>query len=290
MRHVLFILVLFCAGCTSLKLSQANPEPIPQFQGAEKPVKVALVLGGGGAKGVAHIGVLQELEKAGIRPDLIVGCSSGAIIGALYADHPSSNRLEELLIDLKRSDLVNISFSRFGMTKGTMLEKFLQNHLEAFQFHELKIPFIAVATDLATGELVELGGGPIIPAVHASSAVPGVFNPVYYLGRYLIDGGVVSPIPVGIAKKYGAKVVIAVDIGEGLTKKDPSNLFAIAERSVHISYKKLTEYAVQEADVLIQMDFEDIGMFSDKHNREIYKRGREKTREMLPQIKTVIQD
>ncbi|WP_194848082.1 patatin-like phospholipase family protein [Candidatus Neptunochlamydia vexilliferae] len=234
MGYVLFILTLFCVGCTSLKLSQAKPEPIPQFQGVKKPVKVALVLGGGGSKGIAHIGVLQELEQAGIHPDLIIGCSSGAIIGSLYADHPSVVRLEELLIDLKRSDLMDISFSRFGLTKGTMLETFLEKHLEAFQFHQLKIPFIAVAADLATGELIELGRGPIIPAIHASSAAPGVFNPVYYLGRYLVDGGVVNPIPVNIAKKYGAEVVIAVDIGEELTKKDPSNLFAIAERSLYI--------------------------------------------------------
>lgn len=282
--------LLFCAGCSSMKLTQSEPEPIPQFQLPAEPVKVALVLGGGGSKGLAHVGVLYELEQAGIHPDLIVGCSSGALIGALYADQPQLARLESLLINLKRSDILDFSLfsSPFGLVKGYLLRAFLKENLKARRFEQFQIPFIAVATDLLTGELIEFGSGEIIPAVHASAAVPGVFDPVRYLGRYLVDGGTADPVPAAVAKKHGARVIIAVDVGEDLSSKEPYHLFHVAQRSLEISYRKLSEYVTRDADVVIRMNFQDLGMFSDRHNKEIYEHGREKAREMLPQIQQVI--
>ncbi|WP_316355670.1 patatin-like phospholipase family protein [Candidatus Neptunichlamydia sp. REUL1] len=273
-----------------MKLAQSEPDPIPQFQLPPQPVKVALVLGGGGSKGLAHVGVLHELEQAGIHPDLIVGCSSGAIIGALYADQPHVKRLESLLTNLKRSDILDFSLfsSPFGFVKGFLLKSFLMENLKARRFEQFQIPFIAVATDLSTGELIEFGGGEIIPAVHASAAVPGVFDPVKYLGRYLVDGGAADPIPADVAKKYGARVIIAVDVGEDLSSKEPYHLFHVAQRSLEISYRRLSEYVTRDADVVIRMNFQDLGMFSDRYNQEIYKHGRETAREMLPQIQRVI--
>ena len=273
-----------------MKLTQNNPDPIPQFQLPPEPAKVALVLGGGGSKGLAHVGVLHELEQAGIHPDLIVGCSSGAVIGALYADQPHVKRLESLLVNIRRSDLLDFSLfsSPFGIVKGFLLKSFLKENLKARRFEQFKIPFIAVATDLSTGELIELGGGEVVPAIHASAAVPGVFDPVNYLGRYLVDGGVADPVPAGIAKKYGARVIIAVDVGQDLSLKEPYHLFGVAKRSMEICYRKLSEHVVRDADVVIRMNFQDLGMFSDRHNKEIYKHGREMARAMLPQIQQVI--
>ena len=281
---------LFCAGCSSMKLTQSEPEPIPQFQLPPEPVKVALVLGGGGSKGLAHVGVLHELERAGIHPDLIVGCSAGAVIGALYADQPHVKRLETLFVNLRRSDLLDFSLfsSPFGVVKGFLLKSFLKENLKARRFEQFQIPFIAVATDLSTGDLIELGGGEIVPAVHASAAVPGVFDPVKYLGRYLVDGGVADPVPVEIAKKHGARVIIAVDVGQDLSSKEPYHLFGVAKRSMEICYRKLSEHATRDADVVIRMNFQDLGIFSDRHNQEIYKHGRETARAMLPQIQQVI--
>ena len=292
-KYIIFGLLfclLFCEGCSPMKLAQSEPDPIPQFQLPPQPVKVALVLGGGGSKGLAHVGVLHELEQAGIHPDLIVGCSSGAIIGALYADQPHVKRLESLLTNLKRSDILDFSLfsSPFGFVKGFLLKSFLMENLKARRFEQFQIPFIAVATDLSTGELIEFGGGEIIPAVHASAAVPGVFDPVKYLGRYLVDGGAADPIPADVAKKYGARVIIAVDVGEDLSSKEPYHLFHVAQRSLEISYRRLSEYVTRDADVVIRMNFQDLGMFSDRYNQEIYKHGRETAREMLPQIQRVI--
>ena len=275
-----------------MRLSQAQPEWIPKFEPPLEGIKIAVVLGGGGSKGLAHVGVLKELEQVGIYPDLIVGCSSGAVIGALYADQPHVERLGKILIHLKRSDLMDISIfsSKFGVVKGVLFKAFLESHLKAKKFEDLQIPFIAVATDLKTGELVEFGRGEIVPPVAASSAVPGVFNPVYYKGRYLVDGGVVDPIPVRVAKKYGARMIIAVDVGEDLSNKEPNHFFDVARRGLEISHRKLCEYVTQDADVVIRMNFQGLGMFSDSYNEEIYEHGRKMTRFMLPKIEQVIQE
>ena len=193
----LLILVIFCSGCHSLKVSMSHPDPLPLIESPKTPINIALVLGGGGTKGLAHLGVLHELEQAGIYPDLIVGCSSGGIVGALYADNPDIKALQRLLIGMKKSDLIDFSFfaSKYGLVKGNLLRKFLEKELRAKTFEELQIPLVVVATDLKTGELIALGGGEIVPALLASSAIPGVFSPVKYLGRYLVDGGGGQPHP-----------------------------------------------------------------------------------------------
>lgn len=287
----LFFLSAALCGCHTIKLAHNNPQEIPSYDPPEKPVKVALVLGGGGSKGLAHVGVIHELEQVGIHPDLIVGCSSGALIGALYADNPDTKRLEALLLNLKRSDLIDFSLlaSRFGFVRGTSLERFLFTHLRARHFGELQIPLIVVSADLISGELIEFGKGPLVPALRASAAVPGVFNPVEYLGRYLVDGGVVNPIPVEIAKKCGAEVVIAVDVGEDLSREGPSHVIGVVRRGLAITHRTLADHVTRDADVLIRMDFQDLGMFSDQYNSQIYERGRQMTRAMLPAIKRVVE-
>jgi NTE family protein len=220
-------------------MAYLQPEPIPTFVLKKEKIRVALILGSGGSKGLAHLGVLKELEEAGIKPDLIVGCSSGAIIGALYADDPDLARIEKLFMKMRRSDLFDFSLfdARFAIASGKRLELFLKKNLKARRFEDLKIPLIVAATDLREGSEVELGAGELIPAIRASSALPGFFPPVLFLGRYLVDGGVSNPIPVSLAKKYGAEIVIAVDIGEVLSKEDPTHFFHVASRSLHIGYR-----------------------------------------------------
>ena len=150
-------LAVLMASCSSLYVHPTAENSVPPFE-TKKPIRVALVLGGGGARGLAHLGAIRELEAAGIRPDLIVGCSAGAIIGAFYADDPELTRIENLLLSLRKADLLdtNIFRSRFGVVRGKMLRKFMKRHLHAKTFSELKIPLIVIATDLFTGEVVEL--------------------------------------------------------------------------------------------------------------------------------------
>ncbi|MBI3211570.1 MAG: patatin-like phospholipase family protein [Simkania negevensis] len=280
------VFLLFFTGCGSLRMAYLEPQPIPTFVPRQEKVKIALVLGSGGSKGLAHLGVLKEMEEMGIRPDFIVGCSSGAIIGALYADEPNIARLEKIFLKMRRSDLFDFSLfdARFAIASGKRLRSFLQANLKARTFEELKIPLVVAATDLREGSELELGAGEIIPAIQASAALPGFFPPVLFLGRYLVDGGVSNPVPVSIAKKYGAQVVIAVDIGEKLSKEEPSHFFHVASRSFHIAYRSLTSHCLKEADLILTMDFQDLGTFNDEKNEIIYQRGREVAREFLPKI------
>lgn len=256
----------------------------------KKPIHVALVLGGGGARGLAHLGAIRELEAAGIRPDLIIGCSAGAIIGAFYADEPNISKVEKALLQLKKSDILDTTFfsSRFGFVEGKNLETFMKKHLHSQTFEELQIPLVIMATDLLTGNAVELSHGEIAPCVRASCALPGIFKPVLLHERQFVDGGVSNPMPVSIAKKYGAKVIIAVDLGEKLSDSKPYHLFGIAKRGLEIHHQKFVEQSLELADISIKMEFQDIGMFTDHLNEQIYEHGRTKMRAMLPDIQKKI--
>jgi NTE family protein len=286
---IVFVFFFFLFGCNTLYLANRSPEKVPPFF-LNKPIQIALVLGGGGSRGLAHLGAIKELEAAGLRPDLIIGCSAGAIVGALYADNPNLKGIEKALLSLKRSDLLDVSFfeSRFGPVKGQALQKFMKKNLQAQTFDKLQIPLIVVATDLDSGEIVELSQGEIPLAIGASCAFPGIFSPVLVHNRYLIDGGVASPIPVEVAKKYGAKLIIAIDVGEKLPSSKPSHLFGVLRRGMEISYQKLCEKSLAGADIVIKMDFEDVGLFSDGQNATIYEHGRTKTLSILPQIQKLI--
>lgn len=282
---LLFFLFLF-TGCNSLYLQPTAKSEIPLFE-PEKPIRTALVLGGGGSRGLALLGAIKELEAAGIRPDLIIGCSAGSIIGAFYADDPNLTETEKLFLNLKKFDLLDITFfkPRFGLVNGKALQNFMKKNLRSKTFDELKIPLIVVATDLFTGEIVELSQNEIPIAIGASCAFPGIFKPILLHNRYLIDGGLSSPVPVEIAKKYGAKVIIAIDIGEKLPTSKPYHLLGIAKRGVEILYQKFSDQSLALADISIKMEFQDVGIFSDHLNHQLYEHGRMKVRNMLPEIK-----
>ncbi len=280
----LLVLALF-SSCSPLALDPGAQTPIAAFQPTQ-PIRVALVLGGGGSRGLAHLGAIQELEAAGIRPDLIIGCSAGAMAGAIYADQPTLEGVPDALLSLKKADLLDYTFFRplFGLIEGESLEKYMQKTLKAKTFAELKIPLIVVATDLISGEVIELCHGDIGSAVRASCAFPGYFKPVLLHGRYLVDGGASCPIPVAIAKKYGAQVVIAIDLSEKLSKAGPRHLFGVTKRSLEIAYKKFVEQSLAQADVAISMNFDEVGMFVDHLNESFYQHGREMMQKHIAKV------
>lgn len=282
---VALLVLLSITGCQSIHLEPTQQVAIPTFE-PKKPIQVALVLGGGGSKGLALLGAIQELEVAGIRPDLIVGCSAGAMAGALYADDQPLEGVEKTFLPLKKADLLDFSFFRplFGIVDGKRLQNLMRRTLRAKNFEELKTPLILVATDLITGEVVELSHGDIVSAVGASCAFPGVFKPVLLYGRYLIDGGASCPVPVAIARKYGAKTVIAIDVTGKLPRTKPTHLLGISQRSLEIAYRKFTEQLLAQADIIVKMEFEDSGTFSDHLNHDLYLAGREAMRKMIPEI------
>lgn len=284
---ILFVTCLTGCGCPQHYNPCCTPPPLPECPPIPHPIRLALVLGGGGSKGIAHVGVLEELEKACIPIDLVVGCSAGSIIGSIYCDNPCTDNLKSTFLKFNTNKLVDFDIwnARYGLCQGRSLRRFLDLHLEADYFHELKIPFLLVATDLYSSELVAIGGGPIVPAVEASCSIPLVFVPVNLYGRAFVDGGVIDPVPVRVAKYFNAEVVVAVDLRGLLSQTFPTNLFAVAARSAEITLLWQSEGCVKDADVIIRPNLDGIGTFCGEDlNERIYQAGRIAGKDAIPQI------
>lgn len=289
LKLLLGSLLLLSSCCPHKFVAQENPPPLPSFQ-VPKKIRVALVLGSGGVRGMVHVGVLEEFEKAGIKFDLIVGCSAGSIVGALYADCPNASYVKEGISRLKRHALLDINLweCRFGLSQGIAMRRMLECYLEAKTFDKLQIPLVIVATDLNTGELVPMGDGDLVKAVRASCAIPLVFVPVEHQGRTLVDGGVVNPVPVCIARDLGADIIIAVDLRELLTHTFPTNLWGVAKRSTEIAFLWQNEACCRGADVVIRPTLRDIGTFDDSKLEMLYEAGRAAAKAAIPHILEII--
>jgi len=211
MRKIpLFLLLL--AGCA---LPPAGPNPpgeaaIVPLQ-SDRPL-VALALGSGGARGFAHIGVIKALEDAGIRPDIVTGSSSGAIVAALYAGGRRARELEDIALALGRSDLVDFALFGKGWVRGEALQDFVNRMVDERPIERLAKPFAVVATQANNGRMTVFNRGDTGLAVRASASVPNLFVPPVINGEEYVDGGLTSPVPVKLARAMGADVVIAVDV------------------------------------------------------------------------------
>ena len=200
------------------KAAKPADREIPAKGGKPGKPLIGLALGSGSARGWSHIGVLRTLNEAGIEPDIVCGSSIGALVGAAYADG-DLDRLEEWTRSLTMQTV--ISFLDFslgsGLIKGEKLIEFFRGHFVDRDITELPLPFGAVATDLQSGREVWLRDGPVSDAVRASIALPGLFTPYRYQERWLVDGGLVNPVPVSLCRAMGAEWVIAVDTNSDLT-------------------------------------------------------------------------
>jgi NTE family protein len=260
---------------------------ITQYAVAAPPPRVALVLGGGGARGLAHLGVLQGLTQAGIPIDLIVGTSAGSIVGALYANNPDAAALTNLMLDTSDKKLIDLSL--LHATKGpfvaTKMDDFLCQHLSVTQINQLKIKYIAVATNLQTGKTVALVNGPIVLAVQASSALPPFFPPVKWNNDLLVDAGVTDPVPVDVAKMYHPKVIIAVSIAKQLpVYAQPKNIVEVYDRATLINKLRFDELSAQGADVILTPNVAQVGLFDDSHKIQLVDAGRAAVQQAMPQI------
>lgn len=221
---------------------------------AESP-RVALVLGSGSARGFAHIGVIKALEAARIKPDLIVGTSAGALIGAFYAAGFSGAQMEDLALKVKDIDIVDMSTgTKRGMIIGDTLQTFVNRATRERPIETLSIPFIAVATRLRTGEIATFRSGDLGLAVRASCSVPGVFIPPKINDVDYVDGGLVSPVPVRIARDAGADFVIAVDVSSGPLNATPVGIYEQVMHSFEIMGRSLAKLEADQADVVIRPD------------------------------------
>ncbi|MFM8589771.1 MAG: patatin-like phospholipase family protein, partial [Limnohabitans sp.] len=217
---------LVLAGCSHLPTEKVDTVRTP---GVAEPLRIGLALGGGAARGFAHVGVIQVLEEAGLRPHLVTGTSAGSLVAALYASGKSTEQLRQVAETMEEAaitDWVLPLFNR-GALKGEALAQYVNRQVEGRAIESMAIPLGIVATDLHSGEGVVFRRGNTGTAVRASSAVPGVFLPVAVSGREYVDGGLVAPVPVRQAREMGANFVIAVDISSDPAGNPSADTFQI---------------------------------------------------------------
>jgi NTE family protein len=279
-RVVLVCCFFWLSACGSGSVGRLMP------WGDRRP-KVALVLGGGAARGFAHAGVIRALERAKIPIDIVVGANTGSLIGAIYADKKSGSDLETIALGLEERDIFDYNFINptQGFARGERLEDFVAKKLSVKEIGELKLPFAAVATDIQNGEIVILQSGSIARAVHASSAIPGIFIPVSYQGKLLVDGGVLDNLPVDVARKMGADVIIAVDLGEGAKAAPVSNVFENVVMSFYLMARQSTEARVKQADVVIRPKLSEVGWIDFSRKKEAFALGVQAAEQALPEIR-----
>lgn len=276
------LLVLALAGCASAP---------PRVQAPPRPPRVGIALGGGGARGFAHIGVLRVLEQEKIPVDLVVGTSVGSLIGALYADSGRVLDLEMLAFQVDKDDLFDyrtLALLSGGLVKGDRLERFVTEHVKARSIEQLRIPFAAVAVELRTGKTVVFESGPVARAVHASAAIPGVFVPVEIDGLTFVDGGVAAPVPAAAARRKGADVVIAVAIPAAVPKDTPRTPVGVVMHAVNIMAAEIGRLHANEADVVIEPQVGDVGYDDFSQARRLIEAGEEAARAALPQIRAAL--
>lgn len=287
MRSVFsLILILFSlTACTTLSA------PTPATLSQAKP-RIALVLGGGAARGFAHVGVIRTLEQEKIPIDLLVGTSVGSLIGAIYAHDANSFELEWTAFSLEKSDLLDYTLlsSSMGPVKGDRLEEFVKAKVPVANIEDLRIPFAAVATDLNYGKRVVLDRGPLARAIRASCSIPGVFQPVSHQGKLLVDGGVVDNIPIDVARERGADIVIAVDISENVVNTNITNLVDVTLQAVNIMFKESMSQKKLAADVLITPDVGNVAMMDFTQKKRCMQAGIDATRRAIPAIRKAIDD
>lgn len=250
---------------------------------------VGLALSGGAARGTAHAGVLEVLVEAGIAVRAVAGTSAGSIVGALFCAGVMPAEIGRLALETRWSDLLLMRMPRAGVVSGEGLERFLERLIPARTFEELRLPFAAVATDLATGRRVDLTSGPLARAVLASCSLPVLLEPVADGGRLLVDGGVSSQLPVrAVRQTLGVTPVIAVDVNVGGLEQP--RLRSAADVAVHLAMLWCARTAHDEeaeADLVVGVDARGIALHDLTRGRELLRRGREAARAALPAIRAL---
>lgn len=229
--------------------------------------KVGLALGGGGAKGVAHIGVLHALEEARVKPDYIAGTSVGAMVAAMYAFNININTIANIARDLTLAQITTFKLNKTGFFTADPLKEILIEYLGEVNIEDAAIPLSIVATDLTSGEEVIFTEGPLADAVCASASIPGVYIPMRLNDRILVDGGIVQNVPIRPLKSMGAGVIIASQLGGVRAYEEPKNVLDVMRNAFDIALSQRTKQEVKQADLLIAMDLRD---FSIADNTQRY--------------------
>ena len=287
--HRAFATALLCgllAACASTPDVRA---PVSVAVTAPPPVKVGIALGGGAAKGFAHIGVIKMLEANGIKPVFVSGTSAGSVVGALYASGMDAFEMQQKAVALDQASIRDVRLFAGGLIQGQKLQDYVNAQVANKPAEQLRKPFAAVATQLETGERAVFVRGNVGQAVRASSSVPGVFEPVNIGGKTYVDGGVVSPVPVDAARQLGAEFVIAVDISSKASGQRPTSLLGAVNQSIAIMGQRLGEQELARADVVIRPAVLDIGAADFEQRGRAILEGEKAAMAAMPQIRAGVQ-
>ncbi len=258
-------------------------------QNMEKRPVVGLALGGGMARGCAHVGVLRELERNGIPIDLLAGTSVGSLIGGAYAAGMTPDQIENLAMTISWSDLGRPTVSLLGFYNSERTEDYVKKKFPITEFEKTRIPFGAVATDIQTGRMVVFTEGSMPLAIRASCAMPVFYTPVMVNGRMMVDGGLVGHIPASVARMMGADIVIAVDINsQHLPIPQPTNLFTIMSQSLSVMGRSAVSYIHADADLVIRPQIENVRPDDLSKAAEMIVAGEEAARRVIPKIRRLL--
>jgi len=265
----------------------ATPAPVATTAQA-KPVRIGVALGGGAAKGFAHIGVIKMLEANGFAPVVVSGTSAGSVVGALYASGMDAFRMQETAVALDQTSIRDVRLFSGGLVQGQALQDYVNQQLGNKPIERLAKPFAAVATRLEDGERTVFVRGNAGQAVRASSSIPGVFEPVTIGQYHYVDGGVVSPVPVDAARQLGAEFVIAVDISSKASGRNPGDLLGTVNQSISIMGQRLGEAELKRADVVIRPKVNDIGAADFNQRNAAILEGERAAMAVMPQIRAKV--
>lgn len=280
---LLLISSSFLAGCdTTPKKSSTTVKP------TRAPV-IALALGGGGAKGFAHIGVIKVLESHGIKPKIVTGTSAGSFVGSIYASGKTPYQLQELALKLDESDIRDLTISTQGFITGQKLQDFVNKQVNNKPIQQFPIRFAAVATQLDNGKKTAFNKGNVGQAVRASCSIPNVFVPATINGVRYVDGGLVSPIPVQTARDMGADIVIAVDISARPDGSKATGLMGLLDQTINIMGLQSINQELQQADVVIKPAVGNLGVMDLEARHQSIIEGERAAQLQLANLTRVIQ-
>ncbi len=274
LRPLAYGCLLALAACSSPAPSPSAAAPTATASTSAAPIRIGIALGGGAAKGFAHIGVIKMLEANGLTPAVVAGTSAGSVVGALYASGMNAFELQEKAVALDETRIRDLQLSSGGLVLGQKLEDYVNEQVQRKPLEQLAKPFVAVATRLEDGERTVFARGNTGQAVRASSSIPGVFQSVT-IGKYhFVDGGITSPVPVDAARQLGADVVIAVDISNKARGKTPDGMLGTLGQSIAIMGQKLGQAELARADVVIRPKVLDIGSADFSQRAACHRRRR----------------
>jgi len=266
---------------------EAPPAP-PLVEVAPKPPRIGLALGGGAARGFAHIGVIQVLEEAGIRPSLVVGTSAGSLVAALYASGKSGMEMGTLAQVMDEGGITDWAFPMRGLIRGEALARFVREQTGFRPIEKMALPLGIVATDLDSGQPILFQRGDPGEAVRASSAVPAVFQPVRIGKREYVDGGLVSPVPVRFARRMGADLVVAVDITSPPEGNPTSDVLEMLLQTFAIMSRSINSFELRDADIVVRPALAGVSSTDFAGRRRAILAGRAAALAALPSLRARI--